>query len=82
MRASITGGLVLAAVGGQAAEPWVPAAESPTIPLWLKLAYSVFIAVLVPAYWWYYGPANFLWFSDLALLVTLVAVLLMVIKPL
>jgi hypothetical protein len=34
----------------------------------------VFVAVLVPAYWRYYGPSNFLWFSDIALLVTLVAV--------
>ena len=23
--------------------------------------------VLVPVYWWHYGPTNFLWFSDIAL---------------
>ena len=37
------------------------------IPLGLKLAYSLFLCVLVPAYWHYYGPANFLWGSDIAL---------------
>jgi hypothetical protein len=63
-------GIVL---GGPAAEPGVPAAGLPLIPLWLKVLYSAFVAVLVPAYWWYYGPANFLWFSDVALLVTLAA---------
>jgi hypothetical protein len=30
------------------------------IPLWLKLAYTAFMAVLVPVYWWNYGPTNFL----------------------
>ncbi|MBB4196645.1 hypothetical protein CCR94_20350 [Rhodoblastus sphagnicola] len=39
-------------------------------PLWLKLAYSAFVAVLVPVYWHNYGPANFLYFCDMALLLT------------
>jgi len=39
------------------------------IPLWFKLAYTLFVSVLVPIYWRQYGPANFLWFSDIALLV-------------
>lgn len=43
------------------------------IPAWLKVPYTAFVAVLVPYYWWTYGPANFLWFCDIALLVTLVA---------
>lgn len=43
------------------------------IPLWLKLVYTGFVAVLVPFYWRNYGVANFLWFSDIALLTTLVA---------
>jgi hypothetical protein len=43
------------------------------VPLWLKLAYTVFICVLVPLYWRYWGAANFLWFSDIALFVTLLA---------
>lgn len=41
------------------------------IPRSLKLGYTLFVAVLVPAYWWQYGAANFLWGSDVALLVTL-----------
>jgi hypothetical protein len=43
------------------------------IPLWLKLAYTLFICVLVPIYWIQYGPGNFLWFSDIALFVTAAA---------
>lgn len=37
------------------------------IALWIKLAYTAFLCVLVPVYWRRYGPANFLWFSDIAL---------------
>jgi len=43
------------------------------VPIWLKIAYTLFVAVLVPIYWKQYGPANFLWFSDIALFVTLAA---------
>jgi len=43
------------------------------VPLLLKVAYSFFVAFLVPIYWRCYGPANFLWFSDLALLITVPA---------
>jgi hypothetical protein len=38
------------------------------IPGWVKLAHTSFVAVLVPVYWRQYGPGNFLWFSDVALL--------------
>lgn len=38
------------------------------IPIWLKITYTIFVALLVPIYWRQYGPANFLWFSDIALL--------------
>jgi hypothetical protein len=38
------------------------------IPLWLKLAYSVFVAFIVPVYAKKWGWGNFLWFSDIALL--------------
>ncbi len=38
------------------------------IALGVKVAYTIFLAVLVPVYWAHYGPANFLWFSDIALL--------------
>jgi hypothetical protein len=40
------------------------------LPLWPKIAYTVFLAVIVPAYWVKNGLANFLWFSDIALLAT------------
>ena len=44
------------------------------VPLWLKLAYTTFMALLVPVYWHYYGPTNFLYFCDVALLITLVGI--------
>jgi hypothetical protein len=37
------------------------------MPLWLQIAYALFLAVLIPAYWKRYGPGNFLWFSDISL---------------
>ena len=37
------------------------------IPLSLKVVYTLFVCALVPIYWRQYGPANFLWFSDIAL---------------
>jgi hypothetical protein len=43
------------------------------IGLWIKIAYTLFICVLVPVYWIHYGPGNFLWFSDIALFVTAAA---------
>jgi hypothetical protein len=43
------------------------------IPLALKLVVTLFVAVLVPVYWVHWGPANFLWFSDVALFGALVA---------
>lgn len=44
------------------------------IPLWLKLAYTAFLAVMIPVYWYHYGPTNFLYFCDIALLFTLVGI--------
>jgi hypothetical protein len=38
------------------------------IPLGLTIIYTLFVCALVPIYWRQYGPANFLWFSDIALL--------------
>lgn len=40
------------------------------IALWIKVAYTLLVLLVVPVYWVRYGPANFLWFSDIALLVT------------
>ena len=42
--------------------------------MWLKIGYTVFVAVLVPVYWVNYGPTNFLYFCDIALLITLYTV--------
>jgi hypothetical protein len=44
------------------------------VPLWLKLAYTAYMAVLIPVYWHYYGPTNFLYFCDIALIFTLIAI--------
>lgn len=51
-----------------------PATQARTrrIPLALKIAYTLFMAVLVPVYWTKYGPTNFLYFCDVALFLTLV----------
>ncbi|MGC4062403.1 MAG: hypothetical protein QM749_16800 [Aquabacterium sp.] len=46
---------------------------SSRLPLWTKVVYTAFVAVLVPHYWTAYGPANFLYFCDIALLMTCVA---------
>jgi len=47
--------------------------DQPAIPLFVKLLYTAFMAVLVPYYWATYGAWNFLFFCDLALLMTLAA---------
>jgi hypothetical protein len=38
------------------------------IPFWLKLAYTAMAAGVLIAYWFRYGPANYLWLSDVALI--------------
>ncbi len=50
------------------------AADRPKIPLVVKIVYSAFMAVLIPVYLWFYGPTNFLYFCDQALLFTLVGI--------
>lgn len=37
------------------------------LPLWLKVIYLLFLFILIPVYYKKYGPENFLWFSDLGL---------------
>jgi hypothetical protein len=44
------------------------------IPMHARVLYTAFVAVLVPCYLRIYGPTNFLYFCDLALLMGLVAV--------
>lgn len=42
-------------------------------PLWLKLAYTLYASITVAVYWFRYGPGNYLWFSDIALIFTVPA---------
>ena len=44
------------------------------VPYAVKLLYSAFVAIVVPLYWVTYTPWNFLYFCDVALLVTAVAI--------
>ena len=44
------------------------------IPLWLKLAYTAWVAVWAPVYLVHNGPDNFLWMCDVANLVMAVAI--------
>lgn len=43
------------------------------IPLWLKLACTLLAAGILAVYWFRYGPGNYLWFSDIALIGTIPA---------
>lgn len=43
------------------------------IPAELKIAYTLFVAITIPVYYRKYGPGNFLWFSDIALIGTVAA---------
>lgn len=52
----------------------LPQGSDGSIALWIKLAYTAFVLALIPIYWKQWGPANFLWFSDIALFVSLVAI--------
>jgi hypothetical protein len=38
---------------------------STLVPLWLKVAWTAMVLVIVLIYWRHRGPANFLWFSDI-----------------
>jgi hypothetical protein len=50
------------------------ATTAPRIPLWLKLAFTAFMAVMVPVYLYYYGWTNFLYFCDIAMVLTLIGI--------
>ncbi|MCC5828864.1 MAG: hypothetical protein JJU36_05395 [Phycisphaeraceae bacterium] len=45
-----------------------------TIPLWFRLTYTGFVIVLIPFYAAGHGLANFLWFSNIALLSTVLTI--------
>lgn len=44
------------------------------IPFWLKISYTLMVLVIIPVYWRDLGPANFLWFSDIALFALVAAI--------
>lgn len=48
-------------------------AQNAKFPVWLKILVSLYVVVLIPVYWIELGPANFLWFCDIALFIMLVA---------
>lgn len=39
----------------------------------LKIFLTLYISILIPVYWYYYGPQNFLWLSDFGLFLTVAA---------
>jgi hypothetical protein len=39
-----------------------------SIPAWFKIIYTLAVLVFIVIYWRRYGPRNFLWFSDVALI--------------
>lgn len=49
-------------------------AKPTLIPLWVKIAYTAFMAVLLPIYLKNYGPTNFLYFCDVAAIMTVAAI--------
>ncbi|MFA6065915.1 MAG: hypothetical protein WC707_01915 [Candidatus Babeliaceae bacterium] len=40
---------------------------------YLQFCLTIFTLILIPAYWHYYGPQNFLWLSDVGLFLTVIA---------
>jgi hypothetical protein len=55
----------------ESAPPAAVAVGRHSVPLAAKVAYTLFVAALIPVYLHEYGPTNFLWFCDCALLLTL-----------
>ena len=43
------------------------------LPQWPKVLLTLFVCVLVPVYWVKHGPTNFLWYSHVALFLTVAA---------
>lgn len=39
-----------------------------SIPEWFKIVYALGVLAFIVVYWRRYGPSNFLWFSDVALI--------------
>jgi hypothetical protein len=49
-------------------------ADPEPLPRWLKLLYTVLVCSLAPLFAWEYGFSNFLWFSNIILIGTLIGV--------
>lgn len=62
------------AVTSQADLNEVASPHEPTLPMWLRIGFTAFMAVLVPYYWYEYGATNFVYFCDIALFLTLASV--------
>jgi hypothetical protein len=54
--------------------PAVETKSARRISITIKVGFSAFMAYLVPCYWSYYGPTNFLHFCDVSLFLTLFAI--------
>jgi hypothetical protein len=67
-------GQLIANFGVAAGAPTSSTVAAARIPLWIKVAFTGFMAALVPVYWQQYGPTNFLYFCDIALFLTLAAI--------
>lgn len=39
----------------------------------ITILLTMFTSILIPTYWYYYGPQNFLWLSDIGLFLTVLA---------
>ena len=55
--------------------------EKRRLPRRVKVLYTLFVIILVPVYLEHYGAANFLWGSDIALFLLLVAILFEISLP-
>ena len=60
-------------LGSHGADKYALGVFSDQIPLGVKVSVTLFVCLLIPVYWVQYGPGNFLWFSDVALLLTVPA---------
>lgn len=60
-------------VPGSVSQSDTPTTGGP-LPMWLRVGFTAFMAVLVPYYWVEYGPTNFIYFCDIALFLALAAV--------
>lgn len=47
--------------------------DAALVPLWLKIGYTLGASIVLVIYWFKYGPGNYLWFSDIALIVAIPA---------